>query len=114
MKPSVRRWSGRAIGLLVTGVGLYVVAPSVVTMFGEWPQLRTVRPLWFVLLIVLEAASWVSLWFLARITLPGVSWSTAGSSQLAGNAAGRVLPLNEIAPALVALANPPAPAGGAP
>lgn len=92
MKPSVRRWSGRALGLLVTGVGVYVVAPSVVALLGEWPQLRTVRPVWFVVLVLLEAASWVSLWFLARITLPGLSWSTAGSSQLAGNAAGRVLP----------------------
>jgi uncharacterized protein (TIRG00374 family) len=92
VKGSVRRWSGRAVGLLVTGVGLYVVAPSVVTMLGQWPQLKTVRPAWFVLLVVLEAGSWVSLWFLVRITLPGVSWSTAGSSQLAGNAAGRVLP----------------------
>jgi uncharacterized protein (TIRG00374 family) len=92
VKPSVRRWSGRALGLLVTGVGLYVVAPSVVALFGQWPELRTVRPAWFAVLVLLEAGSWVSLWFLARITLPGVSWSTAGSSQLAGNAAGRVLP----------------------
>jgi uncharacterized protein (TIRG00374 family) len=88
----VRRWSGRALGLLVTGIGFYVVAPSVVALLGQWPRLHTVRPAWFVVLVVLEAGSWASLWLLARITLPGVSWSTAGSSQLAGNAAGRVMP----------------------
>ena len=46
----LRRWGGRAVGLRVTAVGLYVVAPSVVALLGEWPQLRDVRPVWFVLL----------------------------------------------------------------
>jgi uncharacterized protein (TIRG00374 family) len=92
VKPSVRRWSGRAVGLLVTGVSLYIVAPSVITLFGQWPQLHTVRPVWFLLLILLQLGSWVSLWFLARITLPDATWGDIGSSQLAGNAAGRIMP----------------------
>lgn len=88
----VRRWGWRVIGLTVTGIGLYVVAPGVVALFDQWPQLETVRPWWFVILVVLEAGSFAALWFLVRITLPGTSWSVAASSQLAGGAAGRVLP----------------------
>jgi len=44
----VRRWGGRAVGLAVTGIGLYVVAPSLLTMFGAWPRLAGVAVHWFV------------------------------------------------------------------
>jgi uncharacterized protein (TIRG00374 family) len=89
---SVRRWGWRVVGLVVTGVGLYVVVPSVVAALHEWPQLERVRPLWFPVLILLEGGSLAALWFLVRISLPATRWSAAASSQLAGNAASRVLP----------------------
>lgn len=92
MKRSVRRWGGRAIGLTVTGVGLYIVAPSVVALLNDWPKLERVRPLWFLLLVLLEAGSMAALWFLVRMTLPTTRWFTVASSQLAGNAASRILP----------------------
>lgn len=88
----VRRWGWRVVGLAVTGVGLYVVAPGVVAALHEWPELQRVRPLWFPVLIALQAGSLAALWFLVRISLPTTSWSAAASSQLAGNAASRVLP----------------------
>ncbi len=89
---AVRRWGWRAVGLTVTGVGLYVVAPSLVAVLDQWPDLQTVRPVWFVVLVLLQAGSLASLWFLLRITLPETRWFVAASSQLAGNAAARVLP----------------------
>ena len=88
----VRRWGVRAVGLAVTGIGLYVVAPSVVALIGEWPQLRDVRPLWFGVLVVLVVGSWSCLWVLVRTLLPGTPWTTVGSAQLAGLASGCVLP----------------------
>ena len=88
----VRRWGVRAVGLVVTGIGLYVVAPSVVALVGEWPQLRDVRPLWFGVLAVLVVGSWACLWVLVRTLLPGTPWTTVGSAQLAGLASGCVLP----------------------
>jgi uncharacterized protein (TIRG00374 family) len=88
----VRRWGWRAVGLVVTGIGLYVVAPGLVTLLHQWPALETVRPLWFVVLALLETGSLAALWFLVRITLPTTRWFDAASSQLAGNAASRVLP----------------------
>jgi len=78
--------------LLLTAVGLYVVAPSVLTLLDAWPQVQTVRPVWFVLLFVLQSCSFAALWWLVRITLPDVSWFVAATSQLAGTAASRVLP----------------------
>ena len=97
----VRRWGGRAVALTVTGIGLYVVAPSMLTLFGAWPRLRDVQPWWFVVLVALEACSMAALWWLTRLALapdtgPGrsdaprrapVGWGTIATAQLAGNAA---------------------------
>jgi uncharacterized protein (TIRG00374 family) len=76
----------------VTGVGLYVVTPGVIALFDAWPDLVDVRPPWFVALALLEAGSMAALWILVRMTLPTTRWFDAASSQLAGNAASRVLP----------------------
>src|SRR3954449_3978560 len=60
----VRRWGGRAVALAVTGIGLYVVAPSLIGMFGAWPQLARVAVRWFVVLGLLETGSFAALWWL--------------------------------------------------
>ena len=112
-KALVRRWGGRAVGLAVTGIGLYVVAPSLLTMFGAWPQLADVNLRWFAVLAALETCSFAALWWLARIALtsvpiaaPGAAgpaggrrevgprpgWGTTAAAQLAGNAASKVVP----------------------
>ena len=72
-KALVRRWGGRAVGLAVTGIGLYVVAPSLLTMFGAWPRLADVEVRWFAVLAALETCSFAALWWLARIALTPVS-----------------------------------------
>lgn len=92
MNGVVRRWGWRVVGLVITGVGLYVVAPGVAALLDAWPQLDTVRPIWFVVLVLLETGSMAALWVLVRMTLPTTHWADAASSQLAGNAASRVLP----------------------
>ena len=108
-KALVRRWGGRAVGLAVTGIGLYVVAPSLLTMFGAWPRLADVEVRWFAVLAALETCSFAALWWLARIALtpvPGAatdaqdptgglerpSWGTTAAAQLAGNAASKIVP----------------------
>jgi uncharacterized protein (TIRG00374 family) len=101
----VRRWGGRAVGLTLTGIGLYVVAPSLLTLFGSWPQLRDVKPWWFAILVGLVFCSAGSLWWLTRLALTGrpsrperrpsaghVGWATAATAHLAGNAAGKIVP----------------------
>ena len=117
----VRRWGPRGVALALTGIGLYVVAPSLLAMLDAWPRLETVRPGWFVLLAALEVGSFASLWALTHIALSqprharrtrghtaadqstpahagprrrrarSVRWSVVAGSQLVGNAASRVL-----------------------
>ena len=99
----VRRWGGRAVGLAITGVGLYIVAPSLLSLFGTWPRLADIEPWWFPVLAVLEGLSFAALWWLADLALaqqaaddeprtspPG--WGTLATAQLAGNAAAKVVP----------------------
>jgi len=88
----VRRWGGRVAGLVVTGIGLYVVAPSLLTLLDAWPSLGDVRPWWFLVVAVLELASFVCLWLLIRIALGGGRILDIAASQLAGGAAGKVVP----------------------
>lgn len=82
----------RAVLLTVTGVSLYLLAPSLLTLFDAWPQVKGVRPWWFAVVVLLEAASFVSLWALMRIALRARGWFEVASSQLAGNAASRIVP----------------------
>jgi uncharacterized protein (TIRG00374 family) len=88
----VRRWGWRTVGVVVTSFGLYVVFPSLITLLGAWPDLEDVRPYWFVVLVVLEVASFVALWGLLHLALPRTSWPAVATSQLVGNAASKVLP----------------------
>jgi hypothetical protein len=92
VKQVLRQWGPRAVGLLVTAIGLYVVAPSVIALLGQWPQLRNVKGEWFVILFLLEVSSWACLWVLVHMLLPRTPWPAVGSAQLAGLASGCVLP----------------------
>jgi uncharacterized membrane protein YbhN (UPF0104 family) len=98
----VRRWGARTVGLALTAVGLYIVAPGLLAMFGSWPRLRDVEPWWFVVLVGLVGLSMASMWWLTRLALMRptgpdgehrtVAWGTAGTAHLAGNAAGKIVP----------------------
>ena len=61
-------------------------------MFSSWPQLRGIDPLWFALAVFFEALSYIALWTLQRITIGTRSWFAVGTSQLAANAAGSIVP----------------------
>jgi uncharacterized membrane protein YbhN (UPF0104 family) len=99
----LRRWGGRTVGLAVTGIGLYVVAPSLLTMFQAWPELAHVDVPWFFVLAGLQLGRLVSLWWLTKLALaptsagrddavPHLGWGTTATAQLAGSAAAKVLP----------------------
>jgi putative heme transporter len=96
----IRRWGWRAVGLLVTGVGLYIVAPSLLSLFGAWPRLADVKPWWFLVLVALQTCSLACLWWLTRLALAPhehataepAGWGTIATAQLAGTAASKVVP----------------------
>lgn len=86
------RRARRVLLLAVTAIGLYVVAPSLLTVFDAWPRLGDIRWFWFPVVVALEVASFGSLWVLLRIALRTESWFVIASSQLASNAASRIVP----------------------
>ena len=94
-KPTLehRRWSvARVVLLLFTGVCLYFLAPSILTVLSAWHQLGRVHPEWLIVILVLESLSFVSIWWLQRIAMPEVSWFEGSTTQLVGNAFNRITP----------------------
>jgi uncharacterized protein (TIRG00374 family) len=83
---------GRIVALLVALIGLYVVWPSLVAVFGSVGELAHVNPVWFVVMAALETASFVCMWALIGLCLRSRRYFLIGTSQLAGNAISRVVP----------------------
>ena len=82
----------RVILLLVAAGSLYLLLPQVLDVFSSWPQLRGIKPAWLGLAVFFEAMSFVGLWTLQRIAVGTRSWFAVGTSQLAANAAGSIIP----------------------
>jgi hypothetical protein len=82
----------RILLLLATAISLYLLFPSLVAVFTQWRSLRDLDLRWIALAVVFEAASVTSLWEVQRIALRTPSWFAVGTAQLAGNAAGNIVP----------------------
>ena len=82
----------RGLLLGVTGVALYVLAPGLIEVFGSWSQIQKLEPAWLALGVALEVASFACLWVLQRIAIQTRRWLPIITSQLAGNAFGRIVP----------------------
>jgi uncharacterized protein (TIRG00374 family) len=82
----------RILGLAVTAVVLYGVAPAVIEVLGGWRDLDRVAPEWWIAVLGSQVAGWACLWWLQRLALHGAQWFPVASSQLASGAIGRVVP----------------------
>src|SRR3954451_3807590 len=91
-KDERRKIIERVVVLLITGISLYIVAPSLIELFGDLPKLADVFPLWFVPIFALESLAFVSIWVLMRVALKTTAWFDIGCAQLTGNALSRALP----------------------
>jgi uncharacterized protein (TIRG00374 family) len=78
--------------LIVTGVSVYLLLPSLVAVFASWRSLSHLTWYWTVLALASEVVSFVFLWQLNRIALHENSWFVVACSQLSGNAVGRIVP----------------------
>jgi uncharacterized protein (TIRG00374 family) len=92
-----RRWgvgqiAGRVGFLIVAFVSLYLLWPSVGEVFDQWRSLSSLRPEWVAVALGVEVLSFVAVWMLQRIALQTRRWFPVATSQLAGNAFGRVIP----------------------
>jgi hypothetical protein len=82
----------RVILLLVAAGSLYLLLPKVLDVWSSWPELRGIDLLWLTLALFFESLAFVALWTLQRIAVGTRSWFAVGTSQLAANAAGSVIP----------------------
>ena len=83
----------RRIALLaVTGVSLYLVAPALLETFSSWQRLRDIWPGAVALIVALEFASLACVCLLQRLALQRPRWLPVVTSQLAGNAATKIVP----------------------
>src|SRR5260221_235378 len=76
----------------ITGVSLYLVAPSVLDTLASWRDIKRFAPEWLVAMLVAQSAAIASLWALQHIAIAVGSWPAVISSQLAGNALAKVAP----------------------
>jgi uncharacterized protein (TIRG00374 family) len=81
-----------ALWLGVTGVSLYLVAPSLLDVLGSWRDLEEIDLLWFPAMAALQTAAFACLWAVQRMSLGRVRWPDVINSQLAGNALGKIAP----------------------
>ena len=79
-------------GLAVTGISLYLVAPSVIEVAGSWRGLQDIALPWFAAMAALQTLAMACLWGVQRTALDDPPWPPVVSSQLAGNALSKVAP----------------------
>jgi uncharacterized protein (TIRG00374 family) len=78
--------------LAVSGVSLYLVAPSVIAALGSWRQIERLSPAWLAVMAALQAAALFCIWVLQLLSLRKSRWQPVIASQLAGNALAKVAP----------------------
>lgn len=83
---------GRVIAVIVMGLALYVVLPSLVRVVSSWPKLLTLSPWWLVVALLAETASFLCSMGLLRLVLRSKVWFPVVTSALAGNAVTNTLP----------------------
>jgi uncharacterized protein (TIRG00374 family) len=88
----VSRKLPRILLLLITCVSLYLVFPSLLQVLSAGPRLTKLEPVWFLAMLLAEAASFACLWVLQRLSVRTHDLFAIATSQLAGNAFGRIVP----------------------
>jgi hypothetical protein len=77
---------------LVAAVSLYLLLPTLLSVFGSWRSLSHLEWDFAIPIFAAEGASYVCLWALDRIALGTSGWFAIACAQLAGNAVGRFVP----------------------
>jgi uncharacterized protein (TIRG00374 family) len=95
-EPRGRRTRLRAVRpvvlLAVGGVSIYLLLPSLLSVFGSWRALSHLEWPFAALVFLCEGAAVVCVWELDRIALHTDERFAVATAQLTGNAAGRLLP----------------------
>jgi uncharacterized protein (TIRG00374 family) len=91
-EPQRRSLRRTAAWLTVTGVSLYLVAPSLFDVLGSARDVTRLDPVWLPVMAVAQVASLACLWALQHIALHRPPWGPVITSQLAGNALAKIAP----------------------
>lgn len=81
-----------AFWLVVGGVSLYLVAPSLVNVLGSWRDVGALPIAWLAAMATAQGAALACLWALQHVAITGSRWRPVIASQLAGNALAKVAP----------------------
>ena len=87
-----RRLMQTGVWLFVTGISLYLVAPSLLDTLASWRDVRRFQWQWLLAMLVLQGCSLGCLWFLQQLALRPVPIAPVITSQLAGNALAKIAP----------------------
>jgi len=99
--PSWKTIVKRALAVAVAGTAIYVVTPSLIAVFGAWPRLSTLNPIWFTVALAAEVVSFTCNFALQRVALRTRGWFAIVTAGLAGNAVTNSLPGGDAAGAAV-------------
>jgi uncharacterized protein (TIRG00374 family) len=91
----------RALAVAVAGAAIYLVLPALVTVFGAWPRLSALNPVWFTIALAAELASFTCNFALQRMALRTRGWFAVVTAGLSGNAVTNSLPGGDAAGAAV-------------
>ena len=91
-QPARKKLVRTVFWLAVTGISLYLVAPSLLDTLGSWDDLDRLSPAWLGVMLVLQIGVMACVWALQYLAMRGPSWPAVISSQLAGNALAKVAP----------------------
>jgi uncharacterized protein (TIRG00374 family) len=73
-------------------VAIYIVMPSLIAVFGAWPRLSTLNPIWFTAALAAEVVSFTCNFALQRLALRTRGWFAVVTAGLTGNAVTDSLP----------------------
>jgi uncharacterized protein (TIRG00374 family) len=90
--PAWRSVVKATIAAVVAGVTIYLVFPTLTAVFGSWPKLKSLNPLWFLVALAAQVAHFTCTIALQRLALRTKAWFSVATSQLAGNAISLVVP----------------------
>ncbi len=76
----------------VAGFSLYLLAPTLTEVFVQWPRLRDIEPVWFVVMAAFEAASVFCGCAVQRLAFRTERWFPVVTGYLVGAACARVVP----------------------
>ena len=80
------------VQLLAGGIAIYLLLPSLLSVFGQWRSLSHLDWPFALLTVACEITAYVCVWQLDRIALRTKEWFPVIAAQLSANTAGRVLP----------------------